>query len=192
MSADGRKPPRRGLSEEERALWNAVARSVAPLRRRPRRVAASAEGEGKPQIAKAAAPAKAVTKAAGTVRPVAPVKPAAPPLMPIERRLKQRLARGTEPIEARIDLHGRTQSEAHAALLRFLRRAQTQGAKVVLVITGKGARAGAAAGERGILRRQVPLWLALPEFRVYVLGVEAAHVAHGGEGALYVRVRKAR
>jgi DNA-nicking Smr family endonuclease len=87
-------------------------------------------------------------------------------------------------------------------LLRFLRRAQADGAKFVLVITGKGARAGDASGEhawgervwgeRGVLKRQVPLWLRLPEFRPYVIGFEAAHVGHGGEGALYVRVRRAR
>ena len=61
---------------------------------------------------------------------------------------------------------------------------------LVLVITGKGARA--AEGERGVLKRQVPHWLGLPEFRALVIGFENAHIAHGGEGALYVRVRRAR
>jgi DNA-nicking Smr family endonuclease len=74
--------------------------------------------------------------------------------------------------------------------MRFLRRAQADGARLVLVITGKGAP-DAFAG-RGVLKRQVPLWLKLGEFRPYVLGFENAHAAHGGEGALYVRVRKAR
>jgi DNA-nicking Smr family endonuclease len=193
MSQDGRKPPRRRLSDEEHALWRAVARSISPLRRRPRREVVSAEDEPKLPIAKASAkPAKPVAKLAHVPRPAAPAKPAVPQLMPIERRLKQRIARGTEPIDARIDLHGRTQNEAHAALLRFLHGAQAKGARVVLVITGKGVRADAAGQERGVLRRQVPLWLALPEFRAYVLGVEPAHIGHGGEGALYVRLRKAR
>jgi DNA-nicking Smr family endonuclease len=106
----------------------------------------------------------------------------------LDRREKQRLARGTQGIDLRIDLHGKTQSEAHAALLGFLRRVQADGARFVLVITGKGG----ASGERGVLKRQVPLWLRLPEFRLHVLAVEDAHVAHGGEGALYVRVRRAR
>ena len=118
-----------------------------------------------------------------------PPKPA-PRLEPLDRRLKQRLARGSEPIEARIDLHGRTQDEAHAVLLRFLRKAQDDGAKFALVITGKGARARDEWSERGVLKRQVPLWLKLPEFRVYVVGFEPAHVGHGGEGALYVRIKK--
>jgi DNA-nicking Smr family endonuclease len=104
--------------------------------------------------------------------------------------MRSRVARGKEDIDGRLDLHGLTQSEAHAALLRFLRQASGRGARLVLVITGKGARGG--EGERGVLRRQVPQWLRLPEFRALVIGFEQAHVAHGGEGALYVRVRRSR
>jgi DNA-nicking Smr family endonuclease len=109
-----------------------------------------------------------------------------PRLEPLDRRQKQRLARGTQPIDARMDLHGTTQAEAHAALLRFLRRSQVDGARFVLVITGKGT----GGDGRGVLQRQVPLWLNLPEFRRYVIGFEKAGPAHGGEGALYVRVRR--
>jgi DNA-nicking Smr family endonuclease len=104
--------------------------------------------------------------------------------------MKQRVARGKEALDGRLDLHGLTQSEAHATLLRFLRAASTRGARLVLVITGKGARAGDS--ERGVLRRQVPHWLGLPEFRALVVGFEDAHIAHGGEGALYVRVRRSK
>jgi DNA-nicking Smr family endonuclease len=104
--------------------------------------------------------------------------------------MKQRLARGTDKIEGRLDLHGRTQAQAHAALHRFLCGAQARGAKNVLVITGKGARGG--DGERGVLKRQVPMWLKLPEFRALVVGFEDAHIGHGGQGALYVRVRAAK
>ena len=71
--------------------------------------------------------------------------------------------------------------------MRFLRRARDKGASVVLVITGKGGRGD---GERGVLKRAVPMWLTLPEFREYVVGFDAAAIGHGGEGALYVRVRK--
>jgi hypothetical protein len=108
------------------------------------------------------------TKAAPSPRPQtaaarapSPAQKPAPGLAPLDRRLKQRLARGSEPIDARLDLHGRTQGEAHAALLRFLRRAQADGAKFVLVITGKGARADDAEQAR---RAQAPsaLWLRLP------------------------------
>lgn len=108
----------------------------------------------------------------------------------MERRLKQRLARGIEPIHARLDLHGKTQVQAHRELLRFLRGAQSEGERFVLVITGKGSRADDS--ERGVLNRQVPLWLAQPELRAYVGTFEQAHARHGGDGALYVRLRRPR
>jgi DNA-nicking Smr family endonuclease len=90
-----------------------------------------------------------------------------------------------------------TQADAHAALAHFLRRAQRDGAHVVLVITGKGARNALSAGgdphaERGVLKRQVPLWLESSELRSFVVGFESAGVGHGGAGALYVRVRRGR
>ena len=87
--------------------------------------------------------------------------------------MKQRVARGKEAIDARLDLHGLTQAQAHAALLRFLRNAHARDARLVLVITGKGR----GAASRGVLRRQVPQWLGLPEFRALVVGFEDAHVA---------------
>jgi DNA-nicking Smr family endonuclease len=190
------KPPRRGwrrLTEEERRLWGAVARSISPLKRavRPGAVVDSPEREGPPPPA----PRRRIEPIAAP-RPaskIAPKPAPKPPLAPIERRLKQRLARGSEGIDARLDLHGRTQSEAHGALLHFLRCALADGAKVVLVISGKGGFGGQAHGhERGVLKRQVPFWLKLAEFRPYVLGIDDAHIGHGGEGALYVRVRRAR
>ena len=79
-----------------------------------------------------------------------------------------------------------TQREAHGELTGFVYRSHARGLKFVLVVTGKGAQG------QGVLRKQVPKWLALPEFREMVLSVEPAHVGHGGEGALYVRLRKKR
>jgi DNA-nicking Smr family endonuclease len=101
------------------------------------------------------------------------------------------LSRGRKEIDARIDLHGMTQTRAHHALSNFLQRAHRDGLTFVLVITGKG-RTTAAQSERGVLRRQVPQWLSLPEFRSLVVGFEEAHIGHGGEGALYVRIRRSR
>jgi DNA-nicking Smr family endonuclease len=174
-----RKPLRRKLSEEERALWDGITRSVAPLRRR--KPPAAPEPPAKPPARTSAATRDAVSMP----NPV-------PRLEPLERRQKQRLARGIQPIDARIDLHGRSQAEAQATLFRFLRRAQRDGAKFVLVITGKGIRGRAEGNERGVLQRQVPLWLNLPEFRSFVIGFDEAGLSHGGQGALYVRVRRAR
>jgi DNA-nicking Smr family endonuclease len=183
-------PPRRkrGLSEEERALWESVAKQVKPLRKKPRVAKAPAEAD--------AAAAPAVTKpAASTPEPPASVKalrakPEPPPLAPIGRRERSHLSRGKKQIDARLDLHGMTQTRAHHALSGFLHRAHSDGLTFVLIITGKG-KIGAES-ERGVLRRQVPQWLSLPEFRALVVGFEEAHVGHGGEGALYVRIRRAR
>jgi DNA-nicking Smr family endonuclease len=171
MSAGEGKP--RGLSAEEGKLWSDIMRSVAPLRRRR---ALADPGPAPDKRGPLSAPVRS-----------APTRPA-PQLEPFDRRLKQRLARGTAPIDARIDLHGKTQSAAYGQLLSFLRRAQAEGAKFVLVITGKGARDDGS--ERGVLKRQVPHWLELPEFRGYVVGFEHAHATHGGAGALYVRIRR--
>ena len=172
---------RRGLSPDERVLWSAVTRSIAPMR-----AGAPAPEE---DAVEAVRPAASKPATAPIARPPAQA-PTPPPLSPLGRRMRSRVARGKEDIDGRLDLHGLTQSEAHAALLRFLRQAGGRGARLVLVITGKGARG--EAGERGVLRRQVPQWLRLPEFRALVIGFEQAHVAHGGEGALYVRVRRSR
>jgi DNA-nicking Smr family endonuclease len=182
---------RRPLSDEERTLWKSIARSVKPLRK-----ITEAFEQPSEEPTKLSPPAKPRGKSAAGVSHVA-VPPKSPPLAPLDRRLKQRVARGREPIEARLDLHGMTQAEAHSELLRFLRRAQADGVRTVLVVTGKGS-AGSRPHEydpdreRGVLRRQVPMWLALPEFRLLVVGFDAAHVGHGGQGALYVRLRRSR
>jgi DNA-nicking Smr family endonuclease len=184
---------RRDVSEEEQALWTTFTRSIKPLRQSPKSAAPAVKSSPAPL------PAGTSPRVQPKPRPVAPraATPAPPPaLAPLGRRLKQRVARGRESIDARIDLHGMTQSEAHAALLRFLHRAQANGAKTVLVVTGKGSRKQSSDGERehgserGVLRRVVPMWLALPEFRPLIVAFDDAHVGHGGQGALYVRLRR--
>ncbi|ABE37657.1 Smr/MutS family protein [Rhodopseudomonas palustris] len=181
---------KRSLSEEERALWDSVAKQVKPLRGRPRltridvATAPPATPAEKPQT-----PPSSQQPVKRPVKLATPMSP--PPLASLGRRERSHLSRGRKDIDARIDLHGMTQSRAHHALLRFLQRASHDGLSFVLVITGKGSRLGGDP-ERGVLRRQVPLWLSLPEFRAYVVGFDEAHIGHGGEGALYVRVRRAR
>ena len=177
---------KRALSEEERALWEGVAKEVKPLRKKPRSgktEAALAEVETT-AAAKAAVPPNSLLSA----KIPRATKPIVPPLAPLGRRERAQLSRGRKDIDARLDLHGMTQTRAHRALFGFLQRAHSGGLTFVLVITGKG-RAGADP-ERGVLRRQVPQWLSLPEFRALVVGFEEAHIGHGGEGALYVRIRR--
>ena len=184
-------PPRRkrGLSEEERALWESVTRQTKPLRKKHRAAephAASPKAEPRVAANAAAPPKKLLSPAAAP----APARPAVPPLAPLGRREKAQLSRGRKEIEARLDLHGMTQARAHRALSGFLHRAHGEGLTFVLIITGKG-KIGAES-ERGVLRRQVPQWLGQPEFRAFVVGFEEAHIGHGGAGALYVRIRRSR
>jgi DNA-nicking Smr family endonuclease len=198
MTSGGKATPRstsrfgfRSLTSDEKDLWSLVARTVRPLRPASSAGKPTIEIEKKVPVRQASRPVK--NGSAFEVKAAGPApRPCGPPaLAPIMRREKQKLARGHETIDARIDLHGMTQTEAHAALRSLLHRFQAHGAKFVLVITGKGLPNGAFDG-RGVLRRQVPLWLALPEFRRYVAGFGVASASHGGEGALYIRLRKAK
>ncbi len=188
-----RRRTERQLGEAEIALWTAVARHVRPLPGRALPVPP-------PDPSATAAPkasASVLIQPAGPSAPATPAKPALPPLAPLERRLRTRLKRGQEPIEGVLDLHGLRQEEAHAALIGFLERKAAQGARLVLVVTGKGGGPSADGRdqlfqERGVLRRNVPHWLRMAELRALVLGFEEADAAHGGGGALYVRLRRRR
>jgi len=182
MSAPSRG--RRQLSDEERTLWESVARQIRPLRKKPRVPRGSAAPTPETAAQHAASP-----RPIPSISAPKPSKPAVPPLAPLGRRERSRLSKGRNQIDARLDLHGMTQTRAHRTLLGFLQRAHHDGLTFVLVITGKGV---AGDTERGVLRRQVPQWLGLPEFSALVVGFEEAHIGHGGEGALYVRIRRAR
>ncbi|MEX0591091.1 MAG: Smr/MutS family protein [Xanthobacteraceae bacterium] len=179
MSA-GRGP--RGLAPEDRVLWDEIKKSIKPLRARGSE-AAAAEPVAEPAPARKQPPKPDPT-------PPPPLK-APPQLTKLDRRTRQRVARGRAEIEARLDLHGMTLERARARLATFLASAQARGAGLALVITGKGS-ADRREGERGALRREVPHWLSLPEFRTLVIGFEEAARGHGGAGALYVRIRRAR
>jgi DNA-nicking Smr family endonuclease len=179
---------KRSLSEEERALWESVAQQIKPLRKKP--------GAAKVHAVSPEVETPAAARPIPSSKPRPPTriqqvpKPEAPPLAPIGRRERSQLSRGRKEIDARLDLHGMTQTRAHRVLFGFLQRAHIDGMTFVLVITGKGKMG--AESERGVLRRQVPQWLGLPEFRSLVVGFEEAHIGHGGEGALYVRIRRSR
>ncbi len=177
LVSSGRRS-RRGLSEEDHRVWAGFTRSVARLPGAAKQP--EIESVPKPQIARTGENPRAAS-----VR----VKEA-PPLASLMRNERQRLARGRQTIDNRIDLHGKTLTEAHGALLRFLRRAQADGARFILVITGKGERLAGEESARDTLRRQVPLWLERPEFSSVVVGFAEADARHGGAGALYVRLRR--
>lgn len=194
MSRRGR---RRVLDAEERALWEHVVRAVKRLKPPP-------VADAIPEPVPPAPPPPPEPVAAPPKRRAAPVKPERPPAPPpppplatLEPKTRRRLVRGAE-VDARLDLHGLTQAAAHHRLRLFLLGAQDSGHSLVLVITGKGdperlMSHGPAFGEgRGVLKRAVPLWLAEPDLRAVVVGFEPAGRRHGGEGALYVRIRRRR
>lgn len=106
-----------------------------------------------------------------------------------------KLKRGRLDPEGRIDLHGMTLDQAHPALTRFILSAQASGKRLVLVITGKGKKSdesGPIPRPRGVIRREVPLWLAAPPLAQAVLQISPAHLRHGGSGAFYVYLRRNR
>jgi len=158
-------------------LWQRATRDVKRLAARP---------ETPPPIA----PRPRTTRAAAT--PPAPIHEAARPPAPldsfagIDRANAERLKRGKHAIEARLDLHGMTQAEAHRALAAFIRASHAAGKRCVLVITGRGRADG------GMLKAAVPRWLHEPEFRAYLLAIAAAQPRDGGGGALYVMLRRTR
>jgi DNA-nicking Smr family endonuclease len=180
--------------DDDEALWEKVVETAAPLKR-GRNTAA-------PKPAKIAAPvAKARPPRSVPVTTPAP-NPASKPshvprAAPLDRQTSRQLDKGKLEVEARLDLHGMRQRDAHAQLRRFLKTAQARGLRHVLVITGKGVDQAASRSfyeedERGVLRNAVPHWLAEPEFAALVVSFSPAPRRLGGEGALYVRLRRPR
>jgi DNA-nicking Smr family endonuclease len=174
----------RHSSREDRALWRRTMRDVKPLA--PARAAATAE-EGEPEHEIALPPRPPAVPA--------PVKRGKnlPPLAPgespgVDRRTAEKFRRGQRAVEARLDLHGLTQEQAHRALASFVQHAHATGLRTVLVITGKGGFGDA----RGVLREAVPRWLNEGDLRPRVLSCAWAQPKHGGAGALYVLLRRQR
>ena len=178
------RQPRR-LTAEERALWHHVVRGVNPLR---------ADEAPAPALVPPA-PLPPTPEPAPAPRAAFPPSPQAPapvatrrldPSRPVDldRRSWRKLRRGQYPIDARLDLHGLTQAEAHAHLASFLAAASARGNRCVLVITGRGLRHG------GTLRTMTPRWLEEGRLRGLVLSYAQARLEHGGDGALYVLLRR--
>jgi DNA-nicking Smr family endonuclease len=182
---------KRRVTPDELELWRHVAQTVRPIKSKrrpapPKEPAPSAPA-AKPKAAKLASPVPPPAKS----QPSAPAKPHE--LIHglshgIDRRQAERFRKGKLAIEGKIDLHGRTQQDAHDDLLVFLRRAHAAGKRNVLVVTGKGM----TTSKIGILRQAVPRWLNEPSFRTLVLAFDYAEPQHGGEGALYVLLKRVR
>jgi DNA-nicking Smr family endonuclease len=178
---------KRPLRPDELNLWARVAATVRPAPgRRTIKVAAAPELAPDPVIAPKAPPKfKAPPKRPGPKPASArPPQPKTAPPEDIEPGRMRRLTRERDPLGPRLDLHGLDQDQARAELTRFLHRARDEGWRAVLVITGKGTRGD------GVLRRATPEWLASPGLRDLVAGVSEAHRRHGGQGALYVALKR--
>lgn len=171
----------RRLTHAEAELWTIVTANVRPFHARPAPVEPSpAPPAAEPLREMGQKPAPVAHRD----RPPAPKPPA--PLVEIDHRTRVKIKRGRLDVDAKLDLHGLRQDEAQRALSAFLRRAQADGAKIAIVVTGKGL----SREEGGVLRRVVPMWLQAPHLRDVVVGFGEAARHHGGEGALYVRIRR--
>jgi DNA-nicking Smr family endonuclease len=165
---------KRPLRPDEVRVWGLVAGTVHPL---PGRAAPKPPADMKAMEVPARVPVE-------SLKPKPPTPPRGEGRDPIEPRRKHRIAREREEIGARLDLHGYDQDRARVALEDFLRRAWDEGYRAVLVITGKGVQGD------GVLRRRTPEWLAAPHLAPIVAGISEAHRRHGGEGALYVALKR--
>lgn len=182
----------RGLRPDEQDLWTRYTEGVvAAPEALPRKDRAESK---KPELKKEPIPTFRIGQRAKTKGNVAVTKALGPTDNPpkMDKKVFGRLKKGQLKPEARIDLHGMTVADAHAALDAFIFRAHANGLRLVLVITGKGDRSdvGLMPVERGVLRRQVPEWLRLPPLSSAVMDVAVAHRRHGGEGAIYVYLRR--
>ncbi len=185
MSAGGRR-----IRDEEAALWQRIARDVTPLPRGAVALEEAAEPEEEAPPPPPPKKVKARVRAAPKAAP-APPHPPLPDLDPVtpaglDRRTARRLKRGQLAVEARLDLHGRTQEQAHDALREFVQESRMARRRCVLVITGKGS---VASGRGGVLRQMVPRWLNEPALRRHIVAITNAPESSGGAGALYVLLK---
>lgn len=179
---------RRRLTENEIALWKKVIETAKPLHSHP-------DAETPAPAAPSAPVAKPTVRRPVEMSPKPAVQAQPPHRPPIQMDSKAfgRMKRGKLEPEGKIDLHGMTLNQAHPALTRFILDSQSQGRRLVLVITGKGKSArddGPIPVPKGIIRRQAQFWLNAPPLDRAVLQVAPAHIRHGGDGAFYVYLRK--
>jgi len=184
---------KRRPTEDELALWRHVASGVRPLgRHRSKKQSALTTPDSQSVGAKPKNATAATDRTPTQQRSSAVASPPAPKalghgsIVDLDRRQADRFRKGKMKIDGRLDLHGHTQAEAHQMLNGFLKRTQARGGRCVLVITGKGM----TAGKNGVLKQSVPRWLNEPMLRHMVLAFDHATMKDGGEGALYVLLKR--
>ena len=205
MKKPAGKGGRKVSADDDTEVWRYTAQSIEPLKKPKGRFHPASEraSDARPRLKVEAAAvnpksAKPVAAKKEAVVPLPKPKPPSP-IATFDRKKMRKIRTGQADIEARIDLHGMRQDEAHIALVGFLHRCQAKGQRWILVITGKGKLADrdddapfdmTRQRERGVLKRNVPRWLDEPELRSLVVSYTTAAAQHGGEGALYVHLRK--
>ncbi|MBV7411028.1 Smr/MutS family protein [Maritimibacter sp. DP1N21-5] len=194
-----RKP--RHLSPEERALWDRVAERTTPLHPTRPELPEALDPSARPKTPPK--PPLKRFKVGQAVTATTPPHDLSPSIeddvakspVAMDKKRFGKMKKGKLTPEARIDLHGLTLAQAHPALVRFVLESVADGRRLVLVITGKGkAResTGPIPERLGVLRHQVPHWLNLPPLSSHVLQITESHLKHGGRGAYYVYLRRAR
>lgn len=176
-----------GLGPEDKHLWEHVTKEVVPLSPGKKKAAVQSGGPVKTP------PPKGKTRTPLPKRPSTPKD--TPSSFQIDARTDSKLRRGKMPIEARIDLHGYTQDQAHTSLGRFLTKCHAQDMRCVLVITGKGVKTLDEDSERpvrGVIKKMLPLWLSMSPLKSIVLKYYPAQIQDGGEGAFYIYLKRRR
>lgn len=174
------KDLRKNNTSEDEMLWQEVVEDVTPLKARQREPEPSQEHVI--QQRKRQAPViTAVTIPPGYVQYLEEGD-----MSRVDGAIAQKLKSGTYPLDATLDLHGRTQDEAFEDLKYFIKAAYSLGKRCILVITGKGI------GGNGILHSQFPKWLNISGISEFVLAYNHAIQKHGGTGAFYVLLKKNR
>ena len=184
--------PQDDTGDEDTAVWKRLTAGVKAYERD------APLGSGRATLSKPKPKSKRKTAGASKADTIRPGQRTAPKQTPdpvdlrrgdhagIDRSTRRRLAQGQLAIEARLDLHGMTAAQAERHLSRFINGALGDGKRCVLVITGKGAN------NNGVLKRLAPMWLKAPPLGARVLALSQAIPSDGGDGALYVMLRRSR
>jgi DNA-nicking Smr family endonuclease len=187
---------REHLSPEDFEIWSRITKSAIPLIQKDKNFSNIFGTRGQHDVSD---PSRSLSdfpagsqlqplnnlrsSSAPVYQAVAQPKPVFPSA-PIDLKTTRKISKGNIAIDGRLDLHGLNQRDAHRLLHDYVENAYYSGKRIILVITGKGNMG------RGVLRENVPKWLAEPDFRRLISGFGDSHHSHGGVGALYIRIRR--
>lgn len=180
----------RGLTPEEAALWARLAATVRPMPGRKMPQAPKAK-----DVPPASSPARGSGTGAAQAKPAsAPVQPPPPAAKGLDSHWERKLKSGGVSPDLTLDLHGHNLDMAYDRLMGGMAQARAMHARIVLVIAGKPRHAPAAdrAGQRGAIRAKLLDWLAASSHHSAIAAIRRAHLRHGGEGALYVVLKRER